>query len=58
MRTDMNEKEYCNWLDEGGYSYGKVKCAKCEKEYEEILPNRIKEDSLKNDVFICEDCDF
>ena len=53
MRKDEEETKY---MDSEGYVEVKVKCAKCGKEYEEMVSKARKEFALKHDTFFCEIC--
>lgn len=56
MFLTFDEKRECEWLDSKGFRLEIVSCFKCGREYEEVLHEVRYEESLENDIFICENC--
>jgi hypothetical protein len=50
------EQEEIDWMNIEGHVEVKVKCAKCGKEYEDVVSKVRKEDALKHDTFFCQEC--
>lgn len=50
------EQEEIDWMNSEGHVVVNVKCAKCGKEYEEVVAKVRKDFALENDTFFCEEC--
>ena len=50
------ERRECEWLDSEGFLIVKVNCAKCGREYEEVVHKVRLKIALKKDVFLCQSC--
>jgi hypothetical protein len=54
--VSKKEQEEIDWMNSEGHVEVKVKCAKCGKEFEDVVSKVRKDYALEHDTFICLEC--
>ncbi|MBU0459182.1 MAG: hypothetical protein KJ771_00070 [Nanoarchaeota archaeon] len=56
MKSSTTNKKELNYLNSKGHTGISVKCTKCKKQFRTIIETVRKNEALKKDTFICEEC--